>query len=229
MKRIMLSGAVIVLFGAYTFLIRSADLSYGLVKYRPTPIELVTPTKNEVDTNNPQTTNTTNEQITKNIDCVYVPYDKEVEESYSDNEEEEKEQKGYYKCTTIIVTPTKTTTTTPKPTKTTTQPTTTASAPKTTSTSIWKNGTFIGNSIDAYYGNVRVSATISGGKLTNVTFLDYPRDRQTSLQKSNRAMPILKSEAIAKQSAKVNTVSGATYTSKAFIKSLSSALTQATI
>ncbi|MES2315428.1 MAG: FMN-binding protein [Patescibacteria group bacterium] len=113
---------------------------------------------------------------------------------------------------------------TPSPT-----PTTPTPAPTTppSNTGKFKNGTYTGDSVDAFYGNVQVSAIISGGQLTNVTFLDYPRDRRTSLQKSNQAMPILKSEAISSQSANVNSVSGATYTSEAFTLSLTSALNQA--
>lgn len=93
----------------------------------------------------------------------------------------------------------------------------------------WKDGTYVGGSFDAYYGNVQVSIEISNDRLTNISFLDYPQDRRTSLQKSDFAIPILKSEAIAAQSAYVNSVSGVTYTSKAFKESLSSALNKAKI
>ncbi len=89
------------------------------------------------------------------------------------------------------------------------------------------DGTFTGNSVDAYYGMVQVKAIIKNGKLSDVVFLDYPQDRSTSLWKSLNAMPILKQEAIATQSSKVNMVSGATDTSRAFVKSLASALSQA--
>ncbi len=92
---------------------------------------------------------------------------------------------------------------------------------------MYKDGTFIGDSIDAFYGNVQVFATITDGRLSDIAFLDYPQDRRTSLQKSNYAMPILKREAISAQKANVNTVSGVTYTSEAFIQSLTGALNQA--
>lgn len=91
----------------------------------------------------------------------------------------------------------------------------------------FKNGTFTGNSADAYYGLVQVQAVISGGRLTNINFLDYPRDNGNSLSRSNYALPQLKSEAIQSQSANVNVISGATATSDAFAQSLSSALSQA--
>ena len=98
---------------------------------------------------------------------------------------------------------------------------------KTKPASGWNDGTFLGSNEDAYYGNVQVQAVISGGRLTDVIFLNYPQDNNRSKEKSAHATPILKTEAISSQSANVNTVSGATYTSEAFKKSLTSALAQA--
>ena len=92
---------------------------------------------------------------------------------------------------------------------------------------VYKDGQYTGTTADAYYGNIQVVAVIQGGKITDVQFLNYPQDRSTSIQISKRAMPILKSEAIAVQSARVDAVSGATDTSKAFVQSLTSALNQA--
>ena len=91
----------------------------------------------------------------------------------------------------------------------------------------YKNGSYTGSVADAIYGNVEVQATISGGKLTDVTFLQYPSDRTTSVGINSQAMPYLKQEAIAAQSAQVNIISGATATSQAFAQSLTSALAQA--
>ena len=91
----------------------------------------------------------------------------------------------------------------------------------------FKDGTYTGPATDAYFGTVQVQATVAGGKLTDVAFLQYPTDRGTSVRISNNAMPVLKSEAIKAQSAKVDIVSGATQTSQAFIKSLGSALADA--
>src|ERR1035437_9440767 len=91
----------------------------------------------------------------------------------------------------------------------------------------YKNGTYTGVSADAYYGNIQVQATISGGKLTDVQFLDHPQDRGTSIRINDYAMPILRSEAIQAQSANVNTISGATDSSGAFKQSLQSALSLA--
>lgn len=91
----------------------------------------------------------------------------------------------------------------------------------------YKNGQYTGKVVDAYYGNVQVKATVQGGKISDVTFLDYPHDRSNSVRINTIATPMLKSEAIQVQSAQVDTISGATFTSNAFRQSLSSALSQA--
>ena len=91
----------------------------------------------------------------------------------------------------------------------------------------FKDGTYTGDSVNVYYGNVQVSVTIQNGALADVQFLQYPNENNTSMRKSNMAMPILKSEAITAQSANVNSVSGASETSKGFKESLTSALSQA--
>lgn len=91
----------------------------------------------------------------------------------------------------------------------------------------YKDGQYTGSVADAYYGNVQVQVTIAGGKLTKVNFLQYPSDRSTSRAINSQAVPYLQQEAIQAQSAQVDTVSGATYTSEAFVQSLGSALSQA--
>lgn len=91
----------------------------------------------------------------------------------------------------------------------------------------YQDGSYTGDSIDANYGNIQVKATITNGKITDVQFLDYPKDRTTSQKINNKAMPVLISEAITVQNANVDTVTGATFTSEAFVKSLQSALNKA--
>ncbi len=91
----------------------------------------------------------------------------------------------------------------------------------------YADGTYTGNSADAYYGFVQVQAVIQGGKLVTVNFLQYPSDRRTSQYINSQAMPLLKSEAIQAQSANVSGVSGASDTSMAFRESLGNALAQA--
>lgn len=88
----------------------------------------------------------------------------------------------------------------------------------------YKDGEYVGAEIDAFYGLVRVKATVQNGQITAVDFLEYPSDRRTSVRINRVAVPYLQSEAIQAQSARVNIISGATLTSEAFIMSLQSAL-----
>jgi len=89
------------------------------------------------------------------------------------------------------------------------------------------DGKYRGSVADAFYGNVQVEVTISGGKITDVQFLQYPSDRETSIEINNQAMPVLKQETITTQNAHVDVVSGATQSSQAFLESLQSALNKA--
>lgn len=91
----------------------------------------------------------------------------------------------------------------------------------------YKDGTYTGSVADAFYGNIQVQATITGGKITNVQFLQFPNDNGTSQYINQQADPMLAQEAIQAQSANVDTVSGATDSSQAFIQSMSDALSQA--
>ena len=94
---------------------------------------------------------------------------------------------------------------------------------------MYKNGTYTGSVADAFYGNIQVQVQISGGRITDVVFLQYPSDRGTSIEINSQAMPYLRQEAIQAQSANVNIVSGATDSSLAFRQSLQTALNQAKI
>lgn len=93
----------------------------------------------------------------------------------------------------------------------------------------YRDGTYTGLVADAFYGNIQVQAVITGGKITDVIFLQSPNDRNTSIMINSQAMPILKQEAIQVQSAQVDGASGATASSQAFIQSLGDALRQAAI
>jgi uncharacterized protein with FMN-binding domain len=88
----------------------------------------------------------------------------------------------------------------------------------------YKDGSYTGNSADAYYGYVQVQAIIKGGKIADVKVLQSPNDRSTSIRINSQAMPYLVQEAIQVQNAKVNVVSGATDSSYAFQESLGTAL-----
>lgn len=105
-------------------------------------------------------------------------------------------------------------------------PTTSTSAAA-TSGSGTKNGTFTGTAENTEYGPVQVEATVSGGKLTNVTVLQVPDRGGYEDQIVQIALPQLKSEALSAQSGNIDTVSGATFTSQGYAESLQSALDQA--
>jgi len=91
----------------------------------------------------------------------------------------------------------------------------------------YKDGTYTGPVESAFYGNVQVSATIQSGKLTAVDFLQSPNDNPNSIYVNQQADPYLKQEAIQTQSANISIITGATFTSQAFMQSLANALNQA--
>lgn len=95
------------------------------------------------------------------------------------------------------------------------------------SSTTYKDGSYTGTVANAYYGNVQVKVTISSGKITSVNFLQYPNDNPNSSYISSQATPYLKQEAIQAQTANVNIITGATFTSQAFMQTMASALSQA--
>jgi uncharacterized protein with FMN-binding domain len=107
-------------------------------------------------------------------------------------------------------------------------PSASASAPATASGSASaKSGTFTGSSIDTQFGSVQVQIVASGGKITQVKALHLTDNGGRSVQISNYAVPILRSEVLQSQSSQVSTVGGATYTSDAYLTSVQSAIDQA--
>lgn len=91
----------------------------------------------------------------------------------------------------------------------------------------YKNGSFSGSVNSAYYGNVQVQVSIAKGKIVNVSYLQYPNTDTTSVYIAKGVLPYLLKEVISAQSAQINTITGATFTSQAFIKSLAAALNKA--
>ena len=84
--------------------------------------------------------------------------------------------------------------------------------------------TYKGTAVQTRFGAVQVQITVSGGSITEVTPLQLTDDDRKSIQISNRAAPVLRSEVLAAQSADVQTVSGATVTSLAYLTSLQAAI-----
>ena len=88
----------------------------------------------------------------------------------------------------------------------------------------YKDGEYSGTAVNAYYGYVQVRAIIRNGKISDIKFLKFPNNNQNSVYLSNQALPYLKKEVIKAQSDKVDVISGATYTSMAFMQSTKMAL-----
>jgi uncharacterized protein with FMN-binding domain len=84
-----------------------------------------------------------------------------------------------------------------------------------------------GEAVNGPYGPSQVAITLSGGKITKVTVLQHTDDGENSQQIDGNALPKLTAETLTAQSAKIDAVSGASYTSAGYIKSLQSALDKA--
>jgi uncharacterized protein with FMN-binding domain len=105
-------------------------------------------------------------------------------------------------------------------------PTSTSTSPTASGTGL-SDGTFTGKTVNTQFGPVQVEVTVASGKITAVKALQLTSYGGRSVQISNYAAPILRSEVLKAQSAKVSTVSGATYTSDGYLTSLQSALDKA--
>jgi uncharacterized protein with FMN-binding domain len=86
--------------------------------------------------------------------------------------------------------------------------------------------TVTGPVVQTPFGSVQVQATSHGRHITNVTAVRLPGDTGYSQLLSQTAGPRLRREALAAQSARIDAVSGATYTSDGYAQSLQSALDQ---
>ena len=91
----------------------------------------------------------------------------------------------------------------------------------------YRDGSYTGPMVDAYYGLMQIEAIIKNGRLDSIRVLKYPNDRRTSIFINRQALPQLRNEVIRAQSARVNIVSGATLSSRAFIQSLGAAMQKA--
>lgn len=100
------------------------------------------------------------------------------------------------------------------------------SAPNTTTTSGFRDGTVTGQSVDTPFGVVQVKVIVASGSISELVPIRLTDVGGESVQIDNYAVPILRSEVLQSQSAKVSGVSGATYTSEAYLGSLQSALDQ---
>ena len=70
---------------------------------------------------------------------------------------------------------------------------------------------------------------VKNGTITQVKILQYPNGNARDVEIAQYALPILMKETTAQQSAQIDMVSGATYTSEGYLQSLQSALDQANL
>ena len=87
--------------------------------------------------------------------------------------------------------------------------------------------TVTGDVFRNHYGPVQVAVVLDGNQIVDVQALEMPTDRARSADISSQAAPLLDQEAIQAQSAQIDTISGATYTSGSYAQSLQSALDKA--
>ena len=86
---------------------------------------------------------------------------------------------------------------------------------------------FDGSVVQTRFGPVQVQVQITDGAISDVAVIQYPDDDGKSVRINASALPTLRTEVLTAQSADVDTVSGATYTSDAYVASLQSAIDEA--
>lgn len=89
------------------------------------------------------------------------------------------------------------------------------------------SGSFTGSDFPNRFGDVVVRVVITNGHISDVQALQLPSDRERSAYISQVAGPMLRSEVLQAQSANIDIISGATYTSQSYTQSVESALQQA--
>jgi len=106
-------------------------------------------------------------------------------------------------------------------------PSVSGASPSPSVASGFKDGTYTGQDVFTQFGDVQVKVTIAGGRITDVQPLQMPFEKQRSAEISQFAGPQLHDEVLQAQSAQIDTLSGATYTSDAYAQSVQAALDQA--
>lgn len=108
------------------------------------------------------------------------------------------------------------------------QTTAAAVAPSATAATTTKsiNGTFTGPAVFVQYGNMQVKITVVNGRITDAVAVQNPGQGRNA-RYTNMALPVLKQQTITAQSANIQGVSGASYTSYGWYKSLQGALADA--
>jgi uncharacterized protein with FMN-binding domain len=91
------------------------------------------------------------------------------------------------------------------------------------------SATYLGAAENTRYGIVQVKITVAGKRITNVAFVQLTAFDDRSQQINSDAAPTLLQETLSAQSAQIDSVSGASYTSQGYLQSLQSALDKAGI
>ena len=86
--------------------------------------------------------------------------------------------------------------------------------------------TVTGPAISYFFGTAQVQVTLVNGQITDITALQLPNEGRSAWI-SQQVEPMLRSEVLTAQSAQIDLISGATYTSEAYAQSLQGALDQA--
>ena len=89
--------------------------------------------------------------------------------------------------------------------------------------------TYTGDAVSTRFGDVQVKITVKNGKITKSTVTQVPWSNGRDQEINSYAVPILNTETVDQQSANIDMVSGATYTSNGYIGSLQSAIDQANL
>jgi uncharacterized protein with FMN-binding domain len=84
--------------------------------------------------------------------------------------------------------------------------------------------TVTGTDVQYGYGDLQVAVTVSGQKITNISMVKANVADSYSGTVDQVALPQLRQEALRAQSANINGVTGATYTSDAYAQSLQAAI-----
>jgi hypothetical protein len=84
-----------------------------------------------------------------------------------------------------------------------------------------------GDIVQNAYGYVQVAVIVRAGRIVDVAALQLPLDAARSYSINTQAEPLLRAEALRSQSARIDTVGGATATSAGYAQSLQSALDRA--
>lgn len=84
--------------------------------------------------------------------------------------------------------------------------------------------TVTGDAADTRYGPVQVKITVTNGKITSASAIEYPNNDPRDEQINSYAVPVLNQEAVQAGNANIDMVSGATFTSDGYLQSLQSAL-----